>query len=208
MKAEPASREARVSGEPVTGLTFSVEDRIPPTVSITAPEDGTKTGASVTVVADAKDNVKVTKVTLRLNDAQFGEPLSAPPFTFPLSARDAGYRSVKITVVAEDAAGHVTESEAVRVRFFRDRKGPEIHLLNPEGPRMKAGKTKLLAEVGDDSGVSSVTFEIDGKAVGKPVTRAPFEVPWEAREGTHSLVVTAVDALGNETRKTVRFRVR
>src|SRR3989344_1661951 len=84
-----------------------VYDSTPPTVSITAPEDeDTVTGASVTVSADASDNIGVVGVQFKLD----GENLQAEDTSSPYSITwdttaesDGGY---DLTAVARDAAGN------------------------------------------------------------------------------------------------------
>jgi hypothetical protein len=209
--ATPPSRKLEVGKDPVTGLTFTVRDEVAPTVAIESPEDGVKTGGTVTVKIAATDNVAVTEVVLRVDGAQIGRPLTKAPFTVKLSAADVGFRSTRLTAVAKDAAGNVTESKPVRVRFFRDRKGPDLRIANPHGGKAVTRKTNLIAEVADDSGVLSVEFLVDGQRIGKVLTKPPYEVPFDPKrqkKGVHTLTVIATDELGNVTKKSVRIRVK
>jgi hypothetical protein len=137
--------------------------------------------------------------------------MAKAPFEFELDPAKAGYRTTRVTVAAYDKAGNRTESEPVRIRFFRDRKGPKVTVLNPGNGKTLTGKTNLIAEVTDDSGVASVEFLVDGKRVGQVVTRPRWEVPFDpksVKEGTHTLTVVARDRVGNETKRSVRFKTK
>jgi len=209
--ATPGSRQVEVGTGAVTGLTFTVSDEVAPTVSIEQPADGVKTGASVTVKIVAEDNVAVTEVVLRVDGARIGKPLTQAPWMVALAAKDVGYRPVRLTAVATDAAGNTTESAPVRVRFFRDRKGPTLRITSPGSGRTITEKMNLVAAVEDDSGVLSVEFLIDGRRIGRVLTKAPFEIPFDPKsvpKGVHTLTVVTKDELGNETKKSVRFKTR
>ena len=83
----------------------------------------------------------------------------------------------------------------------------------PENVKLKTitGKVTLSADVKDELGVAEVEFRVDGKLVGRTLTKPPYSVPWDAssvRRGTHTLTVTAKDVEGNESKKTVRVKTR
>jgi hypothetical protein len=87
-------------------------DTTPPTVSLTAPTSGaTVSGSSVTLSANASDNVGVTSVEFYLD----GNPIntdSTSPYSFLWDSRTVANGSYGITAKAYDAAGNVTTSVA------------------------------------------------------------------------------------------------
>jgi hypothetical protein len=90
-------------------------DTTPPTVSITAPGNGTsfQRGASVTMTANAADNVGVNRVEFRLDGALKCTDTTAPyscSFNLP-GKRDS---SITLQATAFDAAGRSTSS-SIRV---------------------------------------------------------------------------------------------
>ncbi|MBT1690180.1 glycosyl hydrolase family 18 protein [Dawidia soli] len=84
----------------------------PPTVSITAPANGTSAAApaTVTIQATASDNVAVTKVEFFQNGSKLGEDTSSP-YAYTWSGIAAG--TYTLTAVATDNQGASTTSSAV-----------------------------------------------------------------------------------------------
>ena len=59
--------------------------------------------------------------------------------------------------------------------------------------------------------MASLEFLVDGKRVGKVVTKPRWEVPFDPKslkKGTHTLTVVARDRVGNETKKSLRFKTK
>ena len=66
-------------------------DTIPPTISIVLPANGaTVTGSSVSVSADALDNVGVVGVQFRLDGANLGSEVMTPPYSISWNTTAAG----------------------------------------------------------------------------------------------------------------------
>src|SRR5260370_14989873 len=61
--------------------TSSVTDTTPPTISITAPANGTTVSGTVTVSANASDNVAVTAVQFFFHRANPGFQLVSGPYS-------------------------------------------------------------------------------------------------------------------------------
>jgi uncharacterized repeat protein (TIGR02543 family) len=64
------------------------------------------------------------------------------------------------------------------------------------------GSVTLEASASDNTGVSSVQFQIDGSSVGAPVTTAPYEYSWNSASvtnGTHSVTAVVVNVNGQTT---------
>jgi len=104
-----------------TGVSVTVSnpapDTIPPTVSITAPADGTTvSGSSVTVSANASDNVGVAGVQFKLDSAtNLGAEDTSFPYSVTWNSASATNGSHTLTAVARDAAGNTTISAGVSV---------------------------------------------------------------------------------------------
>src|SRR5205809_492696 len=105
-----ASTASVISGAPGTS------DTVPPTVSLTAPANGvTVTGSTVTVSANASDNVGVARVQFRLDGANLGAALTTPPYSISWNTTTATNASHTLTAQAFDAAGNVGSSAPVTV---------------------------------------------------------------------------------------------
>jgi hypothetical protein len=90
----------------------NVPDTTPPTVSITAPTGGTVSG-TVTVSADAADNVGVSQVEFFAGSTTIGTDTTAP---YSIQWNSSGFGGAQqLTAVARDGAGNTTTSAAVAV---------------------------------------------------------------------------------------------
>jgi hypothetical protein len=81
-----------------------------------------------------------------------------------------------------------------------DTTAPTVSITDPEAGSTVSGTTVLGATAADSVGVTSVTFTVDGTAVGDPDTEPPFMVSWDtttASAGTHTIGAQARDAAGN-----------
>jgi len=101
-----------------TGLgdNCAVTDTIAPTVSITAPADGSSStvGSSITMSANATDAVGVTKVEFYQNGSLVGTDTTTPySLAWNTTGATAGVKP--LTAKAYDAAGNVATSAAVSV---------------------------------------------------------------------------------------------
>lgn len=90
----------------------NVPDTVPPAVALTAPAVGNVSG-TVTVSADATDNVGVAQVQFFAGSTSIGTDTSAP---YSLQWNTATFTGVQqLTAVARDGAGNTTTSAAVTV---------------------------------------------------------------------------------------------
>jgi hypothetical protein len=77
---------------------------------------------------------------------------------------------------------------------------PTVQITDPGANAVVSGTTVVGATAADTSGVTSVSFLLDGAALGSPDTTPPFTVSWDttaAPAGSHSLTAQARDAAGN-----------
>lgn len=95
-------------------LGSAVADAEQPSVTIVAPADGDEfvAGTDVQIVAEADDDVHVDRVSIFTGDREVGHD-DTPPFEFVITAIPAGVYDVR--VVARDAAGNETESDAIAI---------------------------------------------------------------------------------------------
>src|SRR5207245_1128271 len=63
-------------------VTVANSDTTPPTVSVTAPISGATVSGTITVSANAADNIGVAGVQLKLDGANLGAELTGAPYTF------------------------------------------------------------------------------------------------------------------------------
>ena len=131
-------------------LVLAAGDVVAPTVDVTAPAGGSVVRGTVSVSADAADNVGVTAVDFRyfsgeLPFVELGTD-TTPPYTATFDSTEVANTSVlggTIYAVAHDAAGRATtQGSAItvdntapgRIVFESDRDGnSEIYAVDPDG---------------------------------------------------------------------------
>jgi chitodextrinase len=103
-----------ISGDFMLATTSSV-DTTPPTVSVTAPASNATVSGSVTVSANASDNVGVTKVQFQIDGVNLGAALTQAPYTTTWDTTTASNGAHSVTAAASDAAANTATSIAVSV---------------------------------------------------------------------------------------------
>ncbi len=107
-----------VSGQtlPVFATTLApVSDITPPTVSISLPINGTTLGGTVTVSANASDNVSVVGVQFLLDGANLGAEDATAPYSVSWNTTSASSGAHTLIAVARDAANNTATSSSISV---------------------------------------------------------------------------------------------
>src|SRR6266446_746554 len=81
-------------------------DTTPPAVSITSPTAGARVSGTVTMSANASDNVGVAGVQFMVDGSNAGAEVTAAPYSTPWDTTTASSGSHTLTAVARDAAGN------------------------------------------------------------------------------------------------------
>ena len=186
------------------GGTTPPADTTAPTVALTAPASGATVSGTVSVSANASDNVGVTSVQFQLDGANLGAAVTAAPWTTSWNSNTASAGSHTLTAIARDAAGNATTSAArnVTVSPPADTVAPTVSLSAPAIGATVSGTVTVSANASDNVGVAGVQFKLDGVNLGAEVTSAPYSVSWDtstAADGGHALTAVARDAAGNST---------
>ena len=99
-----------------SAATLSVAaDTTPPSVSIAAPSAGATVSGTITVSANASDNIGVASVQFQLDGANLGALDTTSPYSISWDTTTATNASHTLTAIAKDAAGNTTTSAAVAV---------------------------------------------------------------------------------------------
>src|SRR5437870_5227278 len=106
------------AGNTATAVVVSVtvfNDTTPPTVSMTAPSTGATVSGTITVSADATDNVGVAGLQFKLDGVNLGAEVTIAPYTLSWNTATASNGLHTLTAVARDAAGNSTTSAGVSI---------------------------------------------------------------------------------------------
>jgi hypothetical protein len=180
-------------------VNVTVSDTTKPTVSLTAPTNGSTISGTTSLTATASDNVGVTKVDFSV-DGTVKNSDSASPYAYSLDTTTLTNASHTITATAYDAAGNNLGSSATvtvnNASGGTDTSAPTISPLANlfTGITAVAGASYTLSPtITDASGLQQVIFQIDG--VTKQSTAAT-SYTFDTRtltNGTHTLGVKATD---------------
>jgi len=99
-------------------VTGAPPDTTPPTVTITSPTNGAPVGGTVTVAADASDDVAVVGVQFFMDGSPLAAEDTAVPYTVPWNTTTVPDGPHSLTAVARDLAGNTASSAAVVVTVF------------------------------------------------------------------------------------------
>ncbi len=187
----------------VTVTVNNVPDTTDPTVSITAPADGAVVTGTISVSADAADDVGVTGVQFLLDGANLGVEDTSAPYSINWNTTTAAEGTHELTARARDAAGNVTTSAIVSVTVSNpDTTPPAVSMSAPANGAAVSGNVAVSANASDDIGVVGVQFLLDGNSLGAEDTSAPYSISWattNTTNGSHTLSARARDAAGNVT---------
>ncbi len=180
-------------------------DTTPPTIS--ASEAGSS--GTITLSANASDNVGVTNVEFYVDGTLKGSDATAP-YALTLDSTTLSNGSHSLTAKAFDAAGNTTTSAAVA---FSVDNAPPADTTPPTVSASETGSSgtiTLSANASDNVGVTNVEFRVDGVLKGSDAT-TPYAITLDSTtlaDGSHSLTAKAFDAAGNASTSTaVSFTV-
>jgi len=184
-------------------VTVTVANDItPPTVSITSPANGATVSGTITVSANAADNVGVAGVQFRVDGANVGAEDTVAPYSISINTAGTSNGLHTLTAVARDAAGNRTSSALVTITVANDTTAPTVSITSPANGATVSGTVTVTASATDNVGVAGVRFRVDGANVGAEDTAAPYSISIDtttAVNGLHTFTAVARDAAGNRT---------
>jgi hypothetical protein len=182
-----------------------------PTASIWSPLDGASVGGSVTVAANASDNVGVSKVQLYVDGALKSTDTSAP-WSFSLDTSALASGSHWLFVRGYDAAGNYGTNGVITVTpggTAGDTTAPSTSIGAPLNGASVSGSVPVFVTATDNVGVTKVELSVDGSLLATSAS-APYDFTWDASGasvGTHSIVARTYDAAGNTSSSSVAVTV-
>ncbi len=113
--------QARYQGQ---SYPYGSGDTTPPNVSIISPASGQTVSGTITVSANASDNIAVVGVQFKLDGANLSLEDTTSPYSITWDTTSASNGSHTLTALARDAAGNQTTSSAVTVTVSNDTTPP------------------------------------------------------------------------------------
>ncbi len=181
-----------------------VLDTTPPTVRITSPASGATVSGTITIAADASDNVAVAGVQFKYNGINIGGEDTVAPYAVGADTTTVPDGSYTLTAVARDAAGNRTTSAPVAITVANtssaDTTPPTVAITSPAPGATVSGTIAVAADASDNVGIAGVQFRLDGANSGPEDAAPPYSTSWDtttAANGSHALTAVARDAAGN-----------
>ena len=201
----------RTTSAPVTVTVANAPppDTASPTVGITSPAAGATVSGTITLTANASDNVGVVGVQFKRDGVNISAEDTTAPYSVSANTTTIPNGSYTFTAIARDAAGNVSTSAPITVTVANapppDTTAPTVSIASPAAGGTVSGIITLTASASDNVGVVGVQFKRDGIIIGAEDTTPPFSISWNtatATNGTHTLTAAARDAAGNVTTST------
>ena len=180
---------------PIWVTQTNSSDTTPPAVA--AAETGTS--GTITLTANASDNVGVTLVEFYIDNVLKASS-NVAPYSASINSTTLTDGTHSLVAKAYDAAGNVGTSTPVSFSVNNtsaDTIAPTVTASESGG----SGTITLSASASDNVGVSNVEFYVDSVLKGSDTT-SPYSMTLDSTtlsNGTHALTAKAFDAAGNST---------
>jgi hypothetical protein len=176
-------------------------DTTPPTVSIATPAPGNVSG-TVTLTANASDNIGIASVQYFANGVSLGFGSTSSPYTLSWNTLPLANGSYTLTAIASDPTGNFTTSASVVVNVSNvrtDTTPPTVAITAPAAGTV-SGTVNITANASDNVAVANVQYQLDGVNLGSALTTSPYTYAWNTNgtsNGSHALTAIAADTSGN-----------
>lgn len=179
------------------------------TMALTSPTSSSLLAGSVNVTATASDPSKVTRSEL-LVDGAVAATSTGASLSWAWDSRTKADGTHRLAARVYETSG--AEATSPEVSIITDNTTPSVTITSPSGSRVykRNGGTWLAATASDLSGVTKVSFAVDGMRVYDDYS-APYSWYWglgSVKRGWHRIAVTAFDPLGNQKSVSKRVYVR
>jgi hypothetical protein len=190
---------------PIWVTQTSSGDTVAPTVSAT--ESGTS--GTITLAANATDNVGVSMVEFYVDNVLKGTS-NVAPYSVTMNSTTLVNGTHSLVAKAYDAAGNVGTSTAVAFSVNNPTGGDTTAPTVTATESGSSGSVTFSASASDNVGVTKVEFYVDGALKGTD-TASPYTMAFDSTtltNASHALTAKAYDAAGNSKLSTaVNFTI-
>lgn len=205
-KAYDAAGNYKISDIVAVTVNIPVPDTTLPSVNFTSPANGAAytTAKTVSIAANANDNVGVAKVQFYDGTTLLGTDTTSP-YSYSWAITSANNGTHSLTAKAYDAAGNNAKSTAVSVTVniapgsAGDTAAPTVLITAPANGSAVSGTVAIGIAASDNVGVAKVSFYINGAFKGSDMV-SPYSYSWNTAvefNGMYTIYAVAYDAAGN-----------
>jgi hypothetical protein len=170
----------------------------PPSISINSPADGSTVSGTVQLTASTGTT---SGVQFLIDGSPLGSPISSPPYNMSWDTTTATNGSHWLAAQTTGPMGVLGTSAVVAVTVSNTSTAPPtVQLTTPTAGETVAATVTVAAQAASSEGIASVSFYVDGTAIGTPLTAPPYLTTWDTETSTagqHTLTATAIDVTGN-----------
>jgi peptidoglycan/xylan/chitin deacetylase (PgdA/CDA1 family) len=164
---------------------------VAPTVKLTAPAANATVKGTQALTATATDAAGVQGVQFAIDGVNRGAQDTAAPYSVNWDTTQVANGPHTVSATATGAGLATTVSETVVVKNVVA--APTVAISSPANNAVVGGSQAISATASDPHGVTRVQFELNGTALGGPMTAAPYTYTWDTTTVTNgSYVLTAV----------------
>lgn len=171
-------------------------DSTAPSVSISAPANNAQVSGTVSVSANASDNIGVAAVRFFVDGAAVGSEDTAAPYAISWNSTLTNNGSHSITAVARDAAGNQTTSAAITVNVANDSGAPTPPSSLRSTNVTASSVTLAWNASSDDVGVTAYRVYRNESLIGT-TGNTSYTSSGLSASTAYSFYVRAIDAAGN-----------
>jgi hypothetical protein len=191
--------EVTIEGDTVTVLqTVTPVLPPPPSISVNSPAPGATVSGTVQLTASTATS---SGVQFLIDGSPLGSLVSSAPYTLAWDTTTATNGSHWLAAQTTGPTGVIGTSAVVAVTVSNSSSTPPtVQLTTPEAGATVSASVTVAANVASSEGIASVTFYVDGTAIGTPLAAPPYLTTWDtetATAGQHILTATAIDITGN-----------
>jgi hypothetical protein len=193
---------------PVTIQVANEVDTEAPVASITSPADGAAVSGTITIKANASDNVGVSKVEFYINGILVSTDTAAP-YEHVFNTLTVSNLPHNFFVKAYDAMGNAGTSATVVVSVENyDTELPVVAITSPaNNSSFGIGQKAITVNATDNAGVAKVELFINDAPAGTK-TAAPYSFTYDfSTAGTFSIKAVATDLSGNQAQAVITVSV-
>ncbi len=197
----------QIAGNSVTVISQTNPGTTPPSVSMTAPANGSNVSGTVSLQASASAQAPATvsSVQFLLDGQPLGSAVTAAPYNYSWTVGSTSLGSHTLSARVTDSNGNAATAQAITVNVVSGGpppppNNPTVSITNPTNGQTVSGTTTVAANVTSNLAIGSVQFYLDGKPLGSAVTASPYSVNWDtttATAGPHTLSAQATDVNGD-----------
>ena len=201
--ATPANVSPQSGSVSATTQTVVVPDTTAPTVSLSAPAAGATVSGTITVSSTASDNIGVTGVQFKLDNANLGAEDMTSPYSISWNTTSATNGTHTLSAVARDAAGNTATAVSRTVtasNITPDTTKPTVTITAPTTLTTYTAPTGTIIVSGtatDNIGVTLVSWSNSAGGTGTMTGMASWSTTITLQSGTNVSTVTGRDAAGN-----------